>query len=238
MRSPRPAAIPLVFVLLVSCCGLGTAESSPSEPCTLLVRLFNSPFDDETNVPTIPLTFDARIAMRAEIESVVLGTCAFKSGDRIVFLIHSPTRTMGGYWFDDKRFFLSLAPSDTENTDREWDLIGIDWPLDNPGPYPEVLICANKTYTVRTLVGDPDQQMFGPFSVFREGSLVVSLGTIETLRSKSTHENQVFVLNYTGDPAGRAFKPAVVFEAREDSGILTMGSEIAELECSWPSGVE
>ena len=96
MRSPRPAAIPLVCVLLVSCCGFSTAESSPSEPCTLLVRLINSPFNDEAKVPTIPLTFDARIAMRAEIESVEIGTCAFKPGDRIVFLIHSPTQTMGG----------------------------------------------------------------------------------------------------------------------------------------------
>jgi hypothetical protein len=204
----------------------------------LLVRLFNSPFDDEANVPTVPLTSDARIAMRAEIESVELGTCEFQSGDRVIFLIHSPTRTLGGYWFDDKRFFLSLAPSDTENTDREWDLMGIDWPLDNPGPYPEVLLCENKTYTVRTLVGDSGQKMFGPFSVFREGSLVVSLGTIETLKSKPTHDNQVFVLNFPGDPEGRAFKPAVVFEAREDSGILTMDSESAGLTCSWPSGVE
>ncbi len=126
MRSPYRAAISLACVVLVSWFEFSTAESPSLDSCTLLVRLFNEPFDDETNVQTVPLTFDARIAMRAEIESVEHGVCEFQPGSRFVFLIHSPIRTLGGYWFHDKRFYLTLSPSDTENIERKWDLVGID----------------------------------------------------------------------------------------------------------------
>jgi hypothetical protein len=211
------------------------AASSPEGTCTLLVRLFNEPFDDEADIPTIPLTFDAHIALGAQVEGVVDGACDFSAGDRTVFLIHSPTRTLGGYWFHDSRFYLTLSPSHTESTARQWDLAGIDWPLDNPGPYPDdVLICSNQTYVVRTLVGDSARRMSGPFSVFREGELVVSLSTIETLQSMPIREDEAFVLDYPGGQEARAFKPAFTFEARDNLGLLSMEREYADLACSWP----
>jgi hypothetical protein len=236
MKSPRGVATTLAFAVLVACGGWISAAPTPEESCTLLVRLFNDPFEDETTVPTIPLTFDARIAIRAEVEGVDQGDCGFSRGDRAVFLIHSPTRTFGGYWFHDKRFFLTIKPSDSENTAREWDLTGIDWPLDNPGPQSEVLICTNETYSVRTLVGDSARQMFGPFSVFRGDQLVVSLNTIETIKAKPIREDQVFELDFPGDPNARVFKTQFRFEARNESGILIVGSEESQLICLWPNG--
>jgi hypothetical protein len=239
MRPTSRAVIALATTMCVSLCCVVQANSTPEIPartCILLVRLFNEPFEDESAIPQIPLTFDAHIAIRAEVEETVSESCNFSAGDRAVFLIHSPTRTLGGYWFHDKRFYLTLVPSHSEEPGRTWDLVGVDWPLDNPGPYPEVLICGNRTYSVRTLVGDSDRRMFGPFSVFREGHLVASLDTIETLQSKPTYEDQVFVLDYAGDPDGRILKPRVRLEARGRSGTLTMGSESVELTCTWPTG--
>lgn len=106
-----------------------TAEPPPaSRECTLLVTLSNEPFANETDIPQIALTFDARIAVRAVVEDAPQGACGLAPGERAVFLIHSPSRTFGGYSFEGRRVFLTLEPADPE-TGRQWTLVDLESPF-------------------------------------------------------------------------------------------------------------
>ena len=211
------------------------ASPSPPKSCTLLVTLLNKPFSDESGVPVVPLTFDARIAIRAVIDEVVLGSCGFAARERVVFLIHSPSMTFGGYWFHDKQFFVTLRASDEAETGRRWDLVGLDWPLTTLAPSTFYLLCSGSDHVVRTQVGD-ENQILGPFSVFVGGRPLISLSTVEVVRAHPHRGHLAFSVEYPGDPGGAALKPAFHFSTDHSIGSLLLGDQQIDLRCEWPSG--
>jgi len=228
-------------VLLASWLGVfagpAAASSEPqAEPCTLLVTLYNRPFDDEHDIPTVPLTSDANIVIRAAIREVVDGTCAFDEGQRLVFAIHSPSMTFGGYWFSDQDFFLMLRRSEQKVTGREWDLIGLDYPLSTHSPGDEnFLLCRGHGRVVRVTVGTPSRKMIGPLTIFSGDRLQVSLSIFELYRARSQHEGLSYSIDYAGDLTSSPFKPPFRFEADKAEGMLEIGSTTFDLSCDWPA---
>ena len=76
--------------------------------------------------------------------------------------------------------------------------------------------------------------MIGPFSVFRDDELLISLGTLEVVRAHPLRKGRSFALEYPGDVDGRSFKPAFHFRADHQAAVLTIGSETYALSCEWP----
>jgi hypothetical protein len=232
-RVPKTPLLVSIALATMFSLGLDAQETRGSDSCTLLATLYNKPFPNEDEVPQVQITFDAHIAVRAEVERVVLGSCGFSPGDRVTFLIHSPTRMLGGYWFHDKRVYLTLRASDQPKTDRQWDLAGLDWPLSTETPFSENLICRGDGFVVRTLVGESNN-LLGPFSVFEGDDLLISLGTLETIRARPSREDESFEIEYPGHPEDFVFKPRFRFEAHGESGSLVVDDNETELSCEWP----
>jgi len=107
--TPRFAFLGLAVVVSSVVVSGAASPAGPPCPksCTALVTLFNEPFDDESRVSHFPLGHDANIASRALVNKIIAGTCPFSPKERIIFLIHSPSRTFGG-----------KVPSQSARTDR------------------------------------------------------------------------------------------------------------------------
>lgn len=226
-------------VVLTSAVFLG-AQDTPDSPrpatCTVLATFYNDPFENEKDVPTFPITYDPMFAIHAVIDKMIAGDCPFASQARVIFVIHSPSLTFGGYWYDAKQFFLTIepydGPGDDGETQRRWTLIGLDWPLETVPPYRSYLVCQGGGWTVRASAKQ-GVSVVGPFSVFRHDVPVVSLGTLDVARAWPKQELFEYAIEYQGDPTGRPFKPAFRFSAYREQGVLSLAGEEMTLTCEW-----
>ncbi len=201
------------------------------------MTLYNEPFDDETGLPRLELTSDARIALRALSSAVLRGNCPFSAGDRAILLIHSPSQTLGGYWFHGKEFFIVLRSSSAAEAGARWNLLGVDWPLSTVPPGHDYLICSGESLVVRVLVGD-SQTAHGPLTVFREEAPVASLDTLEVARARPRRGAGEFHLDFSGGDPDNFLKQAFHFSAVGTEGRIAMESEEASLTCDWPARQE
>ena len=212
-------------------CSLFSRAATPKS-CTALVTLFNEPFDDESRVSHFPLGHDANIATRALVNKIIVGTCPFSAKERIIFLIHSPSRTFGGSWFHNQQFYLTLEPSAEFRTGRQWDLAGTDWPLTTIPPTPEYLVCSAGSRVVRVLVGKSNQ-MIGPLTVFQDGVPVVSSPPRRLPRLARSAKLRPSQSSFLATPAGalsnqRSVSPRLASKvpsqsARTDRSLLASG---------------
>lgn len=109
----------LVFTAFVGGQAAPTPESIPPRPYVsatpaiqagdfeLICTVYNGgPPGMPSDAPAIPLSFDPRFEIGARVESVAFGTTPWPPGRLLRFLIHSPTRTFGGYGFSGRRYRL------------------------------------------------------------------------------------------------------------------------------------
>jgi hypothetical protein len=78
---------------------------------SILCTLFNGPPPGQKNSPSpIPITYDPRFIIGAQLESVTLGTSPWPMGSTVQFLIHSPSLLFGGYGFSGRKYVLTFSP--------------------------------------------------------------------------------------------------------------------------------
>ena len=203
--------------------------------CTLRVTLYNEPFTKANKLKPIPLTFEAWFGVWARVLQVVRGSCPFKPGEKLAFVIHSPSLTFGGYWYDGKDFFLTLQKSDEKTTGRKWDLVGVDWPLSTKFPNFLALVCGAGDYAVRALLG-PKGESFSSLTVFRQGVPLASLSLLDVGRAHPKLGSHRYELHYRGDPSSPVPKPALDFTANKKAGKLIIDGKETSLRCSWRKG--
>jgi hypothetical protein len=126
-RVSRGAILAVFFVVAtgsqITAQGSGrrTAYSPKSSDFVVVCTLFNGRAPGATALtPKEPITYDPRFEIGARIERVPLGKSPWRAGDRVTFVIHSPTLLLPSD-FSGRQFELTFSPfRPASKSDKVW----------------------------------------------------------------------------------------------------------------------
>jgi hypothetical protein len=123
-------AVTIAAALTVLAAGAqGTApdkgQRTPYKPTpsdfVVVCTLFKGPAPGATALtPKEPITYDPQFQIGARVERVTLGKSPWRAGDRVTFVIHSPTLLLSND-FSGQEFELTFSPfRPTTRSDKVW----------------------------------------------------------------------------------------------------------------------
>lgn len=88
------------------------------------------------DVPAIPITSDARFAVRVKVEKVLSGVSPWKLGSEQLLLIHSPARMFGKHAMKEERYRLTFeeGPKPANDRDCRYCVVGLERLKDERSP--------------------------------------------------------------------------------------------------------
>src|SRR5262245_4474026 len=118
----------MTLVMLVAATGVTAKQNgrrSVYKPTAtdfvVVCTLFNGRAPGATpSTPKEPITYDPRFEIGARVERVTLGNSPWRPGDRVTFVIHSPTLLLSND-FSGQQFELTFSPfRPTTESDKVW----------------------------------------------------------------------------------------------------------------------
>lgn len=232
MTAPK-AALALMPLLMPP--AVAREISPQTSECTLLAELTDQPVEEGASYKSVPLTSDAGIVVGAQVRRGLSASCPFAEGDRVQFLLHSPSLTVGGYWWHGAEVFITLARA-PESSGREWSLEDLTISRTSKVlPFPgNQLECEGSNLFIRVLVGSGDRTMFGPLSIQTDRRPLISLSTTDVARSNTDQSSSHYEIDYEPSDDSGPLRRAFHLLVEGPEGTLRIGNDTYSLKCEWP----